>query len=631
MATEGAAGAPEAGAPAPSPPPERAVLALGLKAATAYGRPDLAERLAGLAARVEQPEVRVLVVGEFKQGKSSLVNALVGSDLCPVDDDIATSAPLLLRWAATPVAAVRLRAGPADATDGAEDAGDDGAAALDPAEVADWVTERANPGNRRHVALVELGVPAPLLSEGLVVVDTPGVGGLGSTHGAVTAAALPLADAVVFVGDAAQELTGAEAAFLQTCVRLCPTIAYALTKTDLHPAWRRIAEIDAGHLATLGLGGLPLLPVSATLARLAEPRHDQRLAVESGLPVLRDWLTAEVLGGAATRRRRSVAAEVAAVADQLAARFEAERATLADPEHAARVLAELQDARQRAEQLRGAAGRWQQGLADGFGDLTADVEHDLRSRLRDVGREADEALERCDPALAWAEFEPWLRQRTAAAVTASYALLHERATALAIRLGEAFDVDEQQVSDRLRVGPPDDALALAPRDGALEARRAGVGAMALTALRGGYSGSSMFGMLGGMAGLALAPPVAVLAVVAFGAKTVRDERTRQLAQRRTQARTAARRYLDEVTFSVSKDLRDVLRRVQRTLRDLLASRAEELARSAQEAAAAAQGAAQAAAGAGGPGREQRLADVEAELRRIGGLRRQALDLVEAAP
>ena len=50
---------------------------VALKATTAYERPDLGARLKQTRKRLADPNVRVLVVGEFKQGKSQLVNALV--------------------------------------------------------------------------------------------------------------------------------------------------------------------------------------------------------------------------------------------------------------------------------------------------------------------------------------------------------------------------------------------------------------------------------------------------------------------------------------------------------------------------------------------------------------------------
>src|SRR5690348_14065407 len=73
------------------------VVRLGLRACEAYDRPDLAGRLRNVERRLATPGIHVVVVGEFKKGKSSLVNALVGAPACPVDDDVATALPTYVR------------------------------------------------------------------------------------------------------------------------------------------------------------------------------------------------------------------------------------------------------------------------------------------------------------------------------------------------------------------------------------------------------------------------------------------------------------------------------------------------------------------------------------------------------
>ena len=57
------------------------------------GRADLVDRTTAAAARLRRPSTIVCVVGEFKQGKSSLVNGLLGQAVCPVDDDLARPVP----------------------------------------------------------------------------------------------------------------------------------------------------------------------------------------------------------------------------------------------------------------------------------------------------------------------------------------------------------------------------------------------------------------------------------------------------------------------------------------------------------------------------------------------------------
>ena len=96
---------------------------------------------------------------------------------------------------------------------------------------------RRRPSGERVVG-VEIQLPRKLLAGGLVLVDTPGVGGLGSAHAAASLAAISMADAVVFVTDASQELTRSELDFLHQARRLCATVVCVLTKTDFYPAWR---------------------------------------------------------------------------------------------------------------------------------------------------------------------------------------------------------------------------------------------------------------------------------------------------------------------------------------------------------------------------------------------------------
>jgi len=77
-----------------------------------------------------------------------------------------------------------------------------------------------------------------------------------------------------------------------------------------------------------------------------------------------------------------------------------------------------------------------------------------------------------------------------------------------------------------------------------------------------------------------------------------------------------------VTFVVSKDAKDTLRRIQRQLRDFFSARAEELHRSTSQALDAATKAVKSDEAT----RKNRLKDVDAELTRIGRLRQRAIDL-----
>ncbi len=593
-----------------------AVLDVAFQAASAYQRADLGERLAGARRRLDDPSFHVLVVGEFKQGKSSLINALLDVEVCPVDDDVATAVPTLLRWSETPSAIVHLQP-PEGAPPDTEPTSE--TVAVD--DVHAYITEAANPANARRVHSVELGVPAELLRSGLVLVDTPGVGGLGSAHSTITIGALPMADAVLFVSDAAQEYSGPELEFLETARSLCPNVACAMTKIDFYPAWRKILELDQTHLAEAGVS-VPVLAVSSPLRQHATLTSDNELDVESGFPALVEHLQHDVVGRSEELVVRTAVNDILSVVTQLESQFTAERNALADPEGAGRLVLQLERAKEQADRLRSNAARWQITLNDGFTDLSTEIDHDLRNRLRQLTKDADDAVDANDPAEAWAEFEPWLERQAAEQVVANYRLLHVHAADIAGRVGELFATDGHEIAVQLEIPNPGDVLreVNARVDVALEGGD-GIGA-GMTALRGSYGGLIMFGMLGQMVGLALINPVGMVAGLLFGGKAYRDEKNRALAMRRSQAKNAHRKYTDELAFAVAKESRDTIRQLQRQLRDHFSTRAEELHRSTAEALLKAQE----AVATSERNRAKRLPDVEAELARIRGLRAEVLAL-----
>src|SRR5258708_6301130 len=159
-------------------------------------RVALTARLSATAARLVDDRVRVLVIGEFKQGKSQLVNALVRARVCPVDDDIATSVPTAVSYAEEPSVTL-VKHSPRDPGDDPDQPPPTLTERTEVtlAELAEHVAHAGNPANREGLSQVEVGLPSAFLQSGLELVDTPGVGGLGSVRATATLAALPSADA----------------------------------------------------------------------------------------------------------------------------------------------------------------------------------------------------------------------------------------------------------------------------------------------------------------------------------------------------------------------------------------------------------------------------------------------------
>jgi gas vesicle protein len=430
-----------------------------------------------------------------------------------------------------------------------------------------------------------------------------------------------MADAVIFVTGAAQELTSSEVDFLRRARSLCPVVACVLTKTDFYPAWRRIRALNEQHLAAHC--PVPLMPVSSPLRSRAVRANDAGLNAESGFTHLVKFITDQIGGSALDRLAGEAAAEVAALCDQLDAHFHAERAALADAETAKRVVEELTAVKVRVEELKTAAAKWNQTLNDGVTDLTSDVDHDLRARVRVVIAEADGAIEAADPADTWPEMEPWLQSRLADELLANYELLRGRAIELSERVGNHFHEASSTLLSRSAVHNPTSLATVDEFEHKIDLTKMRVAKQAMVALKNAYGGALMFIILGSLVGVSLGP-IGIGIGLVMGHRGLREEKKRQVQRRRAEARNAIRRYCDQVVFVASKDSRDTLRRVQRQLRDHYSGLAEELNRSNAQALAGASEAAKRTQS----DRESRLKDVDSELARVRQLRQRAQAVIE---
>ena len=98
-------------------------------------------------------------------------------------------------------------------------------------------------------------------------------------------------------------------------------------------------------------------------------------------------------------------------------------------------------------------------------------------------------------------------------------------------------------------------------------------------MRGSYSGILMAGIITAMAGMALINPISVFAGAVLGGFSLRQETANRLERRRTEARNAVRRAVDETIFHVVKETRTSLTDVKRQMRSEFEEAAEEFRQS----------------------------------------------------
>ena len=589
-------------------------VAQALDVAAAVGRGDMRERLERTWKRLERTTVTVAVVGEFKTGKSTLINALLGTTICPADDLLSTTAPTIIGWGPTAEARVVL-AGP----DG--DSGEEQELEIPVSEVPRYASETSEGNGDATCRLVEVRLNRRILESGLCLVDTPGFGGLASGMGELVLGTLAASDAVLLVTDAFRELTAPEVDFLKEASARCPYLACVMTKTDLAPHWRTILERNTGHLRNAGFD-IPVFAVSSFVRLRAASTSDAAMHKESQFPELLRYIAADVMPAARSAIASGAASDVERLSSQLEVQLATERDVLADPARADEKIEVISRAGQQAHRLAAPGANWQQTLRDGMLDLSSDAQHDLQERMRGIVEQTDDLIERSDPKETGEQVQALVRRQVAHEIVGAFEMLGERTHALAERVASHFAAD---IPTELLAGAaeaPSRALTAAEfelRTGEVPAKK---GESVLTAAKGTYSGALMVGFAANVIALPFALPVTLAAGLVLGRKAMRDDRKRQLDTRRMEMRRAVQRYVAHVAPVADKELRDALRLTERRLRDTFQGLAQELAASA-DAALASVGR---TAGLDEAARRSRMESVDRQLGEVASLRQRAAAL-----
>src|ERR1700684_314265 len=174
--------------------------------------------LTALRERLRAARLRVLVVGEAKRGKSTLVNALLGREVLPTGMTPLTAVPTTVTHGTGEAMVVAFA---------------DGRAAHCPlSALGEFGTERGNPGNSRGVAAVTVRLDAPILARGVEIVDTPGTGSVHAHNSAAADSVLPTMDTAIFVLTADPPVSASERELLGRVARLSVTTFVVLNKAD---------------------------------------------------------------------------------------------------------------------------------------------------------------------------------------------------------------------------------------------------------------------------------------------------------------------------------------------------------------------------------------------------------------
>jgi predicted GTPase len=182
------------------------------------GSNRIADEARDLGSRISEGRFYVACVGQFKRGKSTLINALIGDAVLPVGFAPVTAVPTVIRFGEQRRARIQARDG-----------------SWQEVSVSDlnrYVSEECNPENAEGVRGVEVFLSSALLAGGMCFVDTPGLGSVFTGNTAATQAFIPHIDAALVVIGADPPLAGEELALVETIAQHVEDLVLVLNKAD---------------------------------------------------------------------------------------------------------------------------------------------------------------------------------------------------------------------------------------------------------------------------------------------------------------------------------------------------------------------------------------------------------------
>ncbi len=185
--------------------------------ASKAGVPQIAENARTLAARVAEGRFYLACLGQFKRGKSSLLDALLGEMILPIGVVPVTALPTVVRYGHERSARVLI------GEEWREISIDD---------LPSYVSEEENPANEKRVLAVEVFVPGELLATGMCLVDTPGLGSVFEASTATTYEFVPHIDAALVVLGADPPISGEELSLVTSISREVDNVLFVLNKAD---------------------------------------------------------------------------------------------------------------------------------------------------------------------------------------------------------------------------------------------------------------------------------------------------------------------------------------------------------------------------------------------------------------
>lgn len=545
-------------------------------------RKDIAETLQDSIKKFIEGKLTVVVAGEFKQGKSSLINALINEkDLFPVDIDITTSLVSSITYGQEEEISVVLEE-------------KDNSKKITRAEIADYVTDRKNKRNYKKVQLLQIESPNPQLKKGLVLFDTPGVGGINAEHTAISHSIVNNADVILFVSDSQKPYDAKELKFIKKINRDCQNFLFIITKKDFGDYQSIIASNREKLVKTLGWSEeqIKVIPVSSHRKLAYLKTKDKEDLTDSNFIALENelWQILEQQRGSILSIRALT--DLKQALTQIKTPIEAQwNAFKQSPDELAEIEQELRETQQRLQDLAKNQNRWQNKLNDGLQDIREYVFNSYRQGVNQISEQAEIALD-----------DPQVLANPESIVNDTQKEIILLSIDLSNKIGElASDLQKQirhdtqldiNISQNTSIVNPEDASSSSYIDRIEQSAlweksfnvaqntfyRSSVGT-SLGATVGGVLGGilgSLFGGAGAVPGAILGGKLGgFLGWLGGGATGVKQGLSKEKGKAKRQVSAVIKKFINKTQRKYSESLSSIIKQIQRDFRDELMSQIQQ--------------------------------------------------------
>ena len=229
--------------------------------------------------KLDEEQFNLVIVGQFKRGKSTFINALLSDTIVPSSILPLTSIVTIIQYSDTKKAVVKFL--------------DNHDETIEISEIEKYVTEKHNPENKLQVKEVYVYHPSEFLKKGVRIIDTPGIGSVFKHNTDVAYNFLPYCDAAVFLMSPDPPLGEAEIEFLKNVKVYTEKFFFVLNKIDIvsEDELDEVVDFNKNLLKEYTEAeDIKIYPISARNALKAKLNKDKNLLETSKIPQIEQAL-----------------------------------------------------------------------------------------------------------------------------------------------------------------------------------------------------------------------------------------------------------------------------------------------------------------------------------------------------